>query len=442
MRVMTKIRILIYTDSTAVSDNNDKDERGVSILLSLLKQWRPAFAELEPVVVNRFKDPQAPQKLTKEFLDNFDQIWVLGLFQTNVDQDFNPTGYGGRENELDPAEQAALRNWMAAGPGDGRRGGGVLVTGDHSELDPNHPSDQAATFLCRGRALGINIPRAGKMRVWKGPPTNGSASDDDELVNSVSPGGKENDDQPQQLTLDALPHPLFLGRHTTISIFPDHVHEGRLDSPVLDSDWPSFNGIRPEPRVIAQGKNKVTSELYALLSAYDGDPVNVGRIVADTSWRHYMNLNLGNLDATSDDSAKNLMGQFFSNLAVWLAPLELRKEMGREMFKWLERNSRVDEERGNKPEKIGAVATQALSQTATQCEIHELLQANTPFVSTEQYTKLRFMPMIAELGAVVSREAMLGSVITEFQRATLPSPGSKAANTEELIRVGIAQAFR
>ena len=68
-----------------------------------------------------------------------------------------------------------------------------------------------------------------------------------------------------------------------------------------------------------------------------------------------MNVNLLRLDESTDDSDLNLIGQFFSNLAVWLAPLTVRQEMSRDMFEWVASHTEVREERGHSDAVIGVV---------------------------------------------------------------------------------------
>jgi len=216
----------------------------------------------------------------------------------------------------------------------------------------------------------------------------------------------------------------------------------------LDGDWPTANGLQPGPVIVARGQKLPANLAYPAVTVYDGDPVNVGRIVADTSWHHYMNINLENLSAEDDDADLNLMGQFFSNLAVWLAPLKIRQEMSRNMFEWLARHPEVSEERGNAGEVIGAAVLQYLPRVATQCEVHELLRAVSPVAPTPDAGPLAFTPLEAQPGPFPTQALALGSVITEFHWAALPAGvadtvGRKVAvTTEGRIKTGMSNAFR
>lgn len=446
---MTKIRILLYTDHPEISDNNDNDEKGVSRILRLLKQSPPAFAELEPRYVNRFQNPQTPQKLDPDFLKDFDQIWFFGKLQKKIGEaGFNPE-YGGPDNELDSTEVEALRAWMKEDEEAGTFGGGVLIAGDHAEPDPDTMNPDQNTFLCLGRAIGKGVPRAGQLRKWEGRPTSTGGPASFNTIRSVTGKESQADNVPQSLTLGESPHVLFLGRERTIDIFPDHAHEGEITIPPkpLNSDWPAVNGLQPEPIIVALGLDLFTQRLRPVLAVYDGNPVGVGRIVADSSWHHYVNINLSGFEGDPDKTNLNLMTEFFGNLAVWLAPSNVRREMSRSMFESLARQPSVKDERGNPPEAIGATASRVLSKIATLSEVDELLLAVSPEVPQTDAETLAFAPRAAQPRQFPSRELALGSVVNEFHWAALPRTTidkidrEVGSTPEELIETGMRKAF-
>ena len=73
--------------------------------------------------------------------------------------------------------------------------------------------------------------------------------------------------------------------------------------------------------------------------------------------------------------AADQIGQFFSNLVVWLALLATRRAMARSMFIWLATHPLMMEEISSGPLDIGNLSLQLLRQVASDCEIHELLVA-------------------------------------------------------------------
>jgi hypothetical protein len=122
-------------------------------------------------------------------------------------------------------------------------------------------------------------------------------------------------------------HRLFCGRTAPITVFPDHMHEGHLVVPsALPADpWPSGPSGQPRPEVIAQGTDKRNGRIYDLVIAYDGHEVSVGRIVADSTWHHYFNVNLKGFPAGGPVLSQ--LAQFYVNLAVWLAPPAKRAQI-------------------------------------------------------------------------------------------------------------------
>lgn len=456
---MTAIRIMIYTDTKDISLEKDDGTKRVTILQRLLETKRLAFAEFKLDLINRYQDfpqTQKPLKLTDKLLELYQEIWFFGTYQKNVNQEFDEELFGGRENELDDEEVKVLERWMSSG--------GVLMAGDHSVYAPGgKETDPPETFQCLGRAVGHRVPRAGQLRKWEGPPTILAASSFNTLVLRSAKFNETFDDLqkdpvPQKLILvplgrDGAPHRLFLGKNLTIDVFPDHKHEGEIVIPgTLDSNWPPFNekdeSKKPRPVFVAHGCDKRYCRSMPVLAVYDGDKLGVGRIVVDSSWHHYLNVNLANLTDDGDDSTLDLLSQFYHNLALYLAPLRLRQEMGREMLKWLTQHPEVKEERGNDPSIVGKVALHYLSKVTTRCEIDELLQ-----VALAGKTKVDDQPLSVQLNdsgvsLLPTIELVVGSIVNRFYRTASEQVNSdvsdlQAMNTDEgIISEGLKDAFR
>ncbi len=456
MDAMTIIKILIYTDTSDISDVNDDESWGVTVLKNLLETRGPAFAKVELRVVNRFQTPETPKRITTQLLDGVDQLWIFGLYQAFADQPFDKA-FGGRDNEPDPTELAVLGEWM--------KKGGVLIAGDHSNPDPINPNGPVDTYLCLGRALGRGVPRAGKLRQWEGPPTTHGDSSVSTIVNTaestVFNPSAERDSVAQKLlpVIDAQgqPHRLFMGRNAQgeprlLDVFPDHAHEGLIiipESP-LDGEWPARpDGTKPEPTVIANSCDKRTCDSGPALAAYDGDAAGVGRIVADASWHHYFNVNLRNLKDTVSLPTADLLAQFFSNLAVWLSPLEKRIQMGQEMFDSLFQYPEVREEWGGHPTDIGAAALKHLGNRATPCELLELVQVGLPDKMRDDDSAFNFPPLDAGVRELPPLETVIGSVIStryaaaskRLRAANLDSPPAPMTD-RQIVGEGVLKAFR
>ena len=276
-------------------------------------------------------------------------------------------------------------------------GGGVFATGDHQTL---------------GAALSGNVPRVRNMRKWKNVDAPPHVSNTDRHSTNLSGADEteEFDDQsdaiPQRLyvnyrtqaggtaTIDRLAHPLLqmVGRRRVLEVFPDHPHEGECRVPaslattfVLDgltqSEWPTDpSGAAVSPEICAftvssgdgfptgptGAKLGLTPKLFAAIAAYDGQRANVGRVVTDATWHHFVNVNL---DGTStalqglrpggvDSDAMTRMRQYYVNIATWLMPRNVRRCLRFPLFiKELQRFPLFEElDLPRPPELIGTTA--------------------------------------------------------------------------------------
>lgn len=445
---MVTINILLYTDTVFISEDPDASW-SVSIVKQILETWPSEFVEFKLRVVNRYEAPPAARKIDRELLRPYDVLWLFGFYKKDVPVfTFNE---GGPENELRDIERRELRRWMAEG--------GVLISGDHSELPPGgQPTAAVETFLCLGRALGKRVPRAGQMRDWEGPPTNRDTSSFNTLVTTsqfdVAQSEAQADEVPQKLLLvlgqNDLPHPLFYGKDAEgklklIDVFPDHRHEGMVTIPrSLDREWPPFDerdaSRKPRPVIVAEGCDKRHCRSTAVLGVYDGDGLGVGRIVADSSWHHYFDINLKGLKVAEPDNAFQLLGQFYPNLALYLAPARKRQEISDAMLDWVVNHPEVREEWGNAALVVGSVAVSYLSKVASGYEIAELLQTMVPDELKRDARRFDFPPLAAGIRTLPSQELVLGSVINRFYAAA-PARTATAGGGGQHIAQGIADAF-
>jgi hypothetical protein len=428
------IKILLYTDDpNAISESDNL--LGLSSMKERLEAHAPAFAKLSIKWVSRSSDRNhhADNKLdvvmSREEVETgapFDEIWFFGLHQTNTEKFSLGVFRGGPASELDANEVDALRKWMNAEKGLGL---GVLMTGDHNNpVPPNRilntnggcaDTVEAPELLGLGRALGRCVPRAGALRKWDGPPS--SRANDN--LNTISSTGFQTDRVPQNLIHERFnpageldrnggPHPLFFYQQGSfIDVFPDHRHEGELVIPdVLDHDvWPFGPNGQPRPTIVAFGTDRRTDKQIGLVSAYDGDLAGVGRIVADSSWHHYVNINLkGFPHPAPPDSNSDKIGQFYGNLAVWLAPVSKRRQMAQAMY-WELADYTLLLEQVDDPLRTGITAYSLLERAASPCEIHELLHV----FDKEQQAARRFPA--SENGW--NTEEKLGSVLTCYHDA-------------------------
>jgi hypothetical protein len=468
------IKILIYTDDPSVV-KEDHGLFGIGTMRSHLTAHEPAFAKISVSFVSRNsdRDHHADNKLDAVLdKERPDQIWFFGIHQINKPEyTLGIPGGGGPSSELDANELLKLEEWMSVGGTEHSIGLGVLMTGDHANPHPDTVIPEGCDefcptgldhkkFLCLGRAIGHAVPRAGKLREWIGPPTR---CVEDNFNTQVLTSGSDIerprfqiDDTPQKLMLetfdaqgnplpDGEPHPLFRGKKgRRIDVFPDHMHEGAVIVPkALDPDiWPRKAQVQPAPREVAFGTNKRNGHRITIAAAYDGDSVDVGRIVADSTWHHYLNINLTSFPPTAPaGSPGDLIGQFYSNLAIWLCPLAKRRAMGQAMFRWLATHPLMLEEVGSGPLNVGGTAYGILAQMASQGEINELFQATCPNTLRRQVESIHFPDSASTNSHLPSKQLILGSVINEYHRVMAESYAASKVSDASIIERGFSQAF-
>lgn len=326
-----------------------------------------------------------PKKLTElDILDKYDQIWFFG---------YNEGA------SLAPAEVSLMDQFMAA-----PKYGGVLTTGDHASL---------------GQGLSGQITRVGQMRqypapdsrfpVWnttleQRPPHAGEPAD-------PAPGqayynfNDQSDDIPQTIRWRSYrvdlfrgrPHPVLCGPDGPIDVLPDHEHEGEALAPVVtgNAHWPTKGGVQEGPDVIAWGRIKdPTANRHGLeigvISAYNGHMVDVGRIVADSTWHHWFDINLIGLTgsgapytgfaATADgQAALKKIDAYYLNCGVWLAPPGVQTAMrnaGWWSIVWL--NEIVELPADAPLRAVGAVGIDALGRRAPRCAVFDWVWPKEP----------------------------------------------------------------
>ncbi len=56
-----------------------------------------------------------------------------------------------------------------------------------------------------------------------------------------------------------------------------------------------------------------------MIAVYDGHQAGVGRVATDSTWHHWMDVNINAIKAADNDDWKKI-SRYFINLAVWLNP--------------------------------------------------------------------------------------------------------------------------
>ena len=378
-RLPARVRVLLVADGTLDFGRGDF---GLSTFVGSLLNDRRSYVAFDVATAHLRQDVTDAQLMagapgvlrsTRGFRfddpahfdpDEFDVVWLFGI-ETNYRQDAYPGRRDLPADRLGDGELLALARHA-------NRGGGLFATGDHGFL---------------GHGLGSAVDRVRGMRHWT--PVGGTSEQSMRgvLRNDTNDVGHDfgsrfsdqSDDVPQRidatpysarvsLLLEAVyPHPVLCGRGGLIDVFPDHPHEGQCRTPddlggtCADGTPeypPATDGSGPvAPEVIATAhvpagntastgstasKAATLPHSFPLLSAYDGHRAGVGRVLCDSTWHHFVNVNLiGILEGgTFDDFATPGIDQgkhdgflssaagravlarireYYVNTAVWLA---------------------------------------------------------------------------------------------------------------------------
>ncbi|MGH8608261.1 MAG: hypothetical protein ACREX9_12840 [Gammaproteobacteria bacterium] len=286
-------------------------------------------------------------------VNKYHEVWCFG---------FNPDNAAGPDSNItqagalptSDAELKVLTQWM------NDRQGGLLAMGDHDYL---------------GASMCHRIPRIRSMRRWTNaqgvPPIGGALDADTHLRHDTNqpatpgqinagapiPFSNQEDSTPQPIDwvpwisqlvsifkVIERPHPILCHpTHGPINVMPDHPHEGwcfeddEIDLTAtygfLDltgDEYPTVSGQQPQPRVIAHGtttpnppfnleKGPSPRKRFAMISVYDGHPANVGRVATDSTWHHWFDENLQEIEAAGGTNWDKI-SRYFLNVATWLAP--------------------------------------------------------------------------------------------------------------------------
>lgn len=462
------VKILMVTDDFLHFGAGDF---GLSELVRVMTNESPGFwVRFQVTKAHRGADSNANLQFfqfTADVLRQYDQVWLFGSLRSRPP-------YNGK---LSDPELRALAEFMD-------RGGGVFATGDHEDL---------------GAAMGGWVPRVRNMRKWFYP----GAGPMGEPVAPVGTPGQPNlqnrydtnrqghdpgyqfddqsDDVPQEIApryysarLSALretiyPHPVLCGPRGAIKVLPDHAHEGECYVPAnLESEINLAGYNAPEYRTLSDGsilapeviatatvigghtttfpdgtaKPPTVGRTFGVLGAYDGhriESANIGRIVVDSTWHHFININLigtpGGLTAIKRQGFNATpagravyedIKAYFHNTAVWLAPKAKQECMMRRALwnsRWLyplvEELPRLESREAIaklSPDVlflIGTVARDALGRLAPRCQSTRWL---FDIIIPRLQERFRFPIPLPDPWAPVNKQEVLASPVLGGQQ--------------------------
>jgi hypothetical protein len=323
-------------------------------------------------------------------LNNFDQVWLFGILP--------------EPSYLSVAEINKIESYMNGG-------GGLFATGDHGLL---------------GAGLCSQIPRVKDMRLWADTITGEVSMTGTKRNDTNRPGvgqtvsgrfDNQSDDIPQNIAVrtfgSGLPHPLLsiptsIRASGIIDIMPDHPHEGEctqakvftVTNPVTGLSQNVFSQIVATSfvlggsTILGGGKAPTDPHCFPSISVFDGSVANVGRIAIDSTWHHFININLigensGNefdiLQTGFSNSNFTVIQQYYMNIATWIT----RRKNMLCWYRWiwinLLKNSQLIEASLNNPKQgikdiklsdlfsIGMLAKEIISSRITPAFAEEFM---------------------------------------------------------------------
>lgn len=440
----------------------------------------------------------------------FDEVWLFG-----IETSFAAPGYTARQADTaryptDRLNDEELRRLAAHMNG----GGGIFATGDHGAL---------------GRALCGSITRVRSMRWWDNFPSAANATNEVSMLGprrndtnrtGHDPGWRfsdQSDDVPQDIDLvlystplsvlrnARYPHPVLCGRSGRIDVLPDHPHEGECKlpenlgltyTPDGSQEYPPITGTstRLAPEIIAHArvpagnggsffgfiKQATEAHTFPVLSAYDGHRAGVGRIVCDSTWHHFVNVNLvgviegggfdefgpgnpnesptkhdGFLSTPAGLAALDKIRNYHTNIGVWIAPQTRHACFNRWIWWELVFHDRLMEATLLDPEiklerlpadvlwSIGVHARDVFGRRASQCQtlewvfdwVKDLWPEMRPWIDPWDPLKLRGpkAPLgVPTLDVMPLVDVALGAALVSLRQA-LPYPPDKLTEAHDRL---------
>jgi len=358
---LVPIRVLIVADGN-IKFLNDLDLLSLTRFRALLEQVAFRWEKLTITTAHRSDGDTGAQIRGFKFdatsasgeplftIKNYEQLWLFGFERE------------GSRFSLSDRELRIISTFMTDG-------GGVFATGDHEDL---------------GYALCGKLPRVRSMRKWRfasvrepdarAPERNGPTRIDT-LRMGTSEGfqaGDQSDGTPQQICprfrvdedgRTVVPHPVLADGGFAVTILPDHMHEGecvipgsldqtyQFDGQEEKEEYPMMLGIpaRVSPVTVAIATSAsglldleerppvfpVEPRCFKIITAYDGhyikqfrgsELVKLGRVVVDSSFHHFVNLNLKGFFVGEEPNADmKTVQKYYRNLLTWLTPAALQQ---------------------------------------------------------------------------------------------------------------------
>jgi hypothetical protein len=392
-------------------------------------------------------------------------------------------GRNGSGASLPAAELTAIATFMEAG-------GGLFATGDHETL---------------GAPLCGDIPRVRAMRKWTAASSPPDAANDTRLSTNLSGPDEveefsdQSNSEPQRLYVNyrtkaggmGIPHPLLQLKapRRVLEVFPDHPHEGECLVPgnltttfTLNGasvpEWPrDVRGATVPPEVVATSvsngsgfnregliKQPLMPRLFNSIVAWDGHRASKGRVSVDSTWHHFININLDGSDEPGflglqtapgvDSEALTRIREHFVNLANWLMPASVRKCLRFPLLLTELQRYPLAEELNLVPLKAatapqlqaaGSLLVASLSRRMSPWQVEALLQDALADAAGD--AQLQQLQAAADDGSALSAARLrelslscLGGVLTGVAQRLADLPSLQAIVPHETLELAAGQA--
>ena len=283
-----------------------------------------------------------------------------------------------------------------------------------------------------------SAPALGPYRldtVQPGPKGLESVADVYSLVSEKGvPFDRQSDDIPQPLNVLTKHAILAINRNQYLGHLPDHMHEGLvlghqdpLGNPLIGltqtfehggttiAEYPKTSkGAQPLPKVVASVSSLThrtpsselvhlgaldpdTASTYGAISVYDGTSAGVGRVVTQSSFHHFLDLNLIGDPVTQVSKGTNRVGftttagktylshfeLYWVNLTIWLAPAKLKSAILLGALDQARRNAsiriaaRADmKDSGGAVHDLGLMVAQHLDSSLSTPMLHDVVHSS------------------------------------------------------------------
>jgi hypothetical protein len=113
---------------------------------------------------------------------------------------------------------------------------------------------------------------------------------------------------------------------------------------------------------------------FPAIGVYDGHGIEHGRVLVDSTWHHWFDMNLAQLEA-ADNSDFRKIRRYFQNVAIWLAPRAKQRQMFRFATFWTVLQPEALEElsRDTAFFRLGGNAIDILGRSTSDCLVIDWL---------------------------------------------------------------------